>query len=108
MTRSRKIAEPRDEEQHRSKTRTDHRIGTSQRTRPARRGAGGHPKPTRTGHGHSEVAAPTAGPSSARALPAESPRAGNDRLSDVAAVAFFVLNFVFLVLFFVGPLLFGF
>jgi len=29
-------------------------------------------------------------------------------LSDVAAVAFFVLNFVFLVAFFMGPLLFGF
>jgi hypothetical protein len=108
MTRSRKIAEPRDEEQHRSKTRTDHRVGKSQRTRPARRGAGGHPKPTRTGDRQSEVAAPTAGPSSARALAAESARAGNDRLSDVAAVAFLVLSFVFMVVFFVGPLLFGF
>ena len=108
MTRSRKIAEPRDEKQHRSKTRTDHRIGQSQSTRPARRGAGGHPKPTRTGDRRSEVAAATAGPSSARALAAESARPGNDRLSDVAAVAFFVLNFVFLVVFFMGPLLFGF
>ena len=108
MTRSRKIAEPRDEEQHRSKTRTDHRIGKSQRTRPARRGAGGHPKPTRTGDRHSEVVAPTAGPSSARALAVESVHPGNDKLSDVAAVAFFVLNFVFLVVFFIGPLLFGF
>jgi hypothetical protein len=108
MTRSRKIAERRDEEQHRSKTRTDHRIGKSQRTRPARRGAGGHPKPTRIGDRQSEVAAPTAGPSSARALAAESARAGNDRLSDVAAGAFFVLSFVFMVVFFVGPLLFGF
>ena len=108
MTRSRKIAEPRDEEQHRSKSRTYHRTGKSQRTRPARRGAGGHPKPTRTGDRHSEVAVPTAWPSSARALAAESARPGNDRLSDVAAVAFFVLNFVFLVVFFMGPLLFGF
>ena len=108
MTRTRKIAQTRDEEQHRSKTRTDHRIGKSQRARPARRGAGGHPKPTRTGGRHSEVAAPTAGPSSNRVLAAESAGPGNDRLSDVAAVAFFVLNFVFLVVFFVGPLLFGF
>ena len=108
MTRSRKIAQPRDEQQHRSKTRTDHRIEKSQRTRPARRDAGGHPKPVRTGNRHIEVAAPTAGPSSAQTLAAESARAGNDRLSDVAAVAFFVLNFVFMVVFFVGPLLFGF
>jgi hypothetical protein len=107
MTRSRKIAEPRDEEQHRSKTRTDHRTGKLQRTRPARRGAGGHPKPTRTGR-HSEVVASTAGLSSARTSTAESVYLGNDRLSDVAAVAFFVLNFVFLVIFFTGPLLFGF
>lgn len=88
MTRSRKVAKPRDEEQHRSKTRTDHRAGESQRTRPPRRGAVGHPQPTR--------------------MAAESALAGNDRLSDVAAVAFFVLNFVFLVVFFAGPLLFGF
>ena len=108
MTRSRKIAEPRDEEHRRSNTRTDHRIGKSQRTRPARRDAGDHPKPTRTGDRHWEVAAPTAGPSSARALAAESARPGNDRLSDLAVVAFFVLNFVFLVVFFMGPLLFGF
>ena len=108
MTRSRKIAQPRDEEQHRAKTRTDHRVGKSQRTRPARRGAGSDPKPTRIRDRHSEVAAPTAGPSSARALAAESARAGNDRLSDVAAVAFFVVSFAFMVLFFVGPLLFGF
>ena len=107
MTRARQTAELRDKEQHRSKTRTDHRIGKSQRPRPTRRGAGGHPKP-RTGDRHSEVAAPTAGPSSARALAAESARPGNDRLSDVAAIAFFVLNFVFLVVFFTGPLLFGF
>ena len=102
MTRSRKIAEPRDEEQHRSKARTDHRIGKSQRTRPARRDAGGHPKPTHIGDRHSEVAAPTAGPSSARALEAESARAGNDRLSDVAAVSLIVLSCVWMVEFFVG------
>ena len=102
MTRGRKIAEPRNEEQHRSTTRTYDRIGKSQRTRPARRDAGGHPKPTRIRHRHSEVAAPTAGPSSARASAAESTRAGNDRLSDVAAVSFLVVNFVFLVVFFVG------
>jgi hypothetical protein len=108
MTRSRKIAQPRDEEQHRSKARTDHRIGKSQRTRPARRGAGSDPKPTRIRDRHSEVAAPTAAPSTARALEAESARAGDDRLSDVAAVSFFVLSFVFMVVFFVGPLLFDF
>ena len=101
MTRSRNIAEPRDEEQHRSKTGTDHRIGKSQRTRPARRDAGGHPQP-RIRDGHSEVGAPAAGPSSARALEAESARAGNDRLSDVAAVSLVVLSYVFLVVFFVG------
>jgi hypothetical protein len=102
MTRSRNIAEPRDEEQHRSKTRTDHRIGKSQRARPARRDAGGHPKPTRIRDRHSEVTAPTAGPSSARAVEVESARAGNDRLSDVAAVSLLVLSYVFMVVFFVG------
>ena len=102
MTRSRKVAEPRDQEQHRSKTRTDHRVGKSQRTRPARRDAGGHPKPTRIRDRHSEVAAPTAGPSSAQALAAESARAGNDRLLDVAAVSLFVLSYAFMVVFFVG------
>ena len=102
MTRSRKIAGPRDGKQHRSETRSDHRIGKSQRTRPARRDAGGHPKPTRIRDRHSEVAAPKAGPGSARALAAESARAGNERLSDVAAVALLVLGYVAMVVFFVG------
>ena len=101
MTHSRKIAELRDKEQHRSKTRTDHRISKTQRTRPARRDAGGHPKPTRIRDRRSEVAAPTAGPSSARAWAAESAHAENDRLSDVAAVSLLVLNCVFMVVFFV-------
>ena len=102
MTRSRNIAEPRDEEQHRSEDRDRScRIGKSQRMRPARRDAGGHPQP-RIRDGHSEVGAPAAGPSSARALEAESARAGNDRLSDVAAVSLVVLSYVFLVVFFVG------
>jgi hypothetical protein len=102
MTRSREIAQLRDEEQHRSKTKTDHRIGEAQHPRPARRDAGGHPKPTRIRGRHGEVAAPTARPDSAQTLAAESARAGNDRLSDVAAVSLFVLSYVFMVVFFVG------
>jgi hypothetical protein len=100
MTHSRTIAEPRDEEQHRSMTRTDHRIGKSQRTRPARRGAG-HPTPTRIRDRHSEVVAPTAGPSNVRALAAESARAGDDSLWDVA-FSLLVVGYVAMVVFFVG------
>ncbi len=102
MTRSRNIAEPRDEKQHRSMTRTDHGIGTSQRTRSARPRADDHPKPTRMPDRHSEVAAPPAGPSSARAVAAESAHTKNDRLSDVAAVSLLVLGYVVMVVFFVG------
>lgn len=91
MTRSRKIAEQRHKEQHRSKSRTDHPVGKSQRPRPARRGAGDHPKPAQHRDRHGKVA-----------LAVESTPAGNDRLSDVAAVSLLVLGYVAMVAFFVG------
>ena len=100
MTHSRNIAGPRDEEQHRSKTRTDHHIGRLQSTRPARRGAG-HPKPTRISDRHSEVVPPTAGPSSVRAVAAESADAGDGSLVDMA-VSLLVVGYVAMVVYFVG------
>jgi hypothetical protein len=102
MTPSRKIAEHSNTEQHRSKTKTDHAVSKAQRPRPARRGAGEHPKLARTPDRHSEVAAPTAAaPSSAHAR-SESVSAGNDRLADVAAVLLIVLSGLAMVLFFVA------
>jgi hypothetical protein len=103
MTRSRKITEQRDKEQHRSNSRTNHAVGKSQRPRPARRGAGDHPTPTQKRDRHSTAAAPAAaGRSSARALAMESAPAGSDRFSDVAAVSLLVLGYVAMVVFFVG------
>lgn len=96
MTHSRKTTEQRDTEQHRSKARGEHRVGQPQRPRPARRGAGEHREAARTRDRQS------AGPSSARAVTAESAAPGNDRLADVAAVSLLVLGYAMMIVFFVG------
>ena len=86
MTPSRKIAEQKNTE-HRTKTSTDHRTGTAQRPRPARRGAGDHSKPAR----------PTTKPTAQ----AEVTPAGSGRFADVAMISFVVASYALMVFYFV-------